>query len=70
VSVMAMIGMGSVGTVAGSTLSSSVAVADTADGSLWLRAVRGGGAANDVDPLIEGPRTGAALVDAALASTK
>ena len=70
VSVMAMIGMGSVGTVAGSTLSSSVAVADTADGSLWLRAVRGRGAASDVDPLIEGPRTGAALVDAALASTK
>jgi hypothetical protein len=69
VSVMAMIVVGSAGTVSGSTLA-SVAVADTTDGSLWLHAVRGGMAASDVDPLPEAPRTGAALVDAALASAK
>jgi len=65
-SVMAVVVVGSVGAVSGSTLSvsgpalSTVAVADTADGSLWLHAVRGGGGASDA----------AAVVDAALASAK
>jgi hypothetical protein len=55
VSVMATIVMGSAaGTVSGPTLS-TVAAADTTDGSVWLHAVRGGAASSDV-------------VDAALAS--
>jgi hypothetical protein len=69
VSIMAMIVVGSVGTVSTATLSSVVA-ADTTDGSLWLHAVRGGTPASDVDPLLEAPHSGAALVDAALASTR
>jgi len=48
VSVVAMIVIGSAtGTVSGSTLS-TVAAADTTDGSVWLHAVRGGAASSDV----------------------
>jgi hypothetical protein len=68
VSIMAMVVLGSAGTITGTAL--SPVAADTTDASMWLHAVRGGGAASDVDPVLGESRIATALVDDASASTK
>jgi hypothetical protein len=71
VSIMAMVVLGSAGTITGTITGTALsAVADTTDASVWLHAVRGGGAASDVDPLLGESRIATALVDDASASTK
>lgn len=66
VSIMAVIAMGSADSA--SVAVGSAVVADTTDGSLWLHAVRGGGAASEVDPLLAESRIATAFVDDASAS--
>jgi hypothetical protein len=72
VSIIAMVMAGSAGTVANTALVSvgtTATATDTADGSLWLHAVRGGAAASEVDPLLVETRIATALVGDAQAST-
>jgi hypothetical protein len=70
VSIIAMVMAGSAGTVANTALApvGLTAAADTADGSLWLHAVRGGAVASDADPLLVETRIATALVGDAQAS--